>query len=120
MFVNLYIGICHCTTCRKYIYGIPLHVAVKVICLRIGFWILLSKDLIINLFESCSCHCCCCVWMLLCNTQQQQQQQHNNNKIIKKCTEIFYGNTCMTDLSTCSTPNDTIHKVTTYIMLHRM
>ena len=67
-------------------YGIPLHVAVKVVCLRIGLWILLSKDVIINLFEYCSCHCCCCVWMLLCNTQQQQQQQHN--KIIKKCTEF--------------------------------
>ena len=48
----------------------PLHVAVKFICLTIGLWILLSKDLIINLFASCSCHCCCCVI-------------HNNNNIIQ-------------------------------------
>ena len=33
-------------------------------------------------------------------------------KIIKKLTEIWHRNKCMTDLSTCSTPNDTIHKVT--------
>ena len=58
--------------------------------------------------------------MLLSNTQQQQQQQQHNNKIIKKLTEIFSRNKCMTDLSTCSTPNDTLHKVTTYIKLHRM
>ena len=41
---------------------------------------------------------------------------HNNNNmmknIIKKLTEIWHRNKCMTDLSTCSTPNDTIHKVT--------
>ena len=45
--------------------------------------------------------------MLWCNTQQQQ-----HDKIIKKLTEIWHRNKCMTDLSTCSTPNDTIHKVT--------
>ena len=49
--------------------------------------------------------------MLWCNTQQQQQ----HHKIIKKLTEIWYGKKCMTDLSTCSTPNDTIYKVTTDI-----
>ena len=54
--------------------------------------------------------------MLWCNTQQQQQQHNNNNnKIIKKLTEICYRKKCMTDLYTCSTPNDTIHKVTTDI-----
>ena len=83
-------------------------------------WILLRKDLIINLCESCSCHCCCCVihnnniFLLLCNTQQQ------HHTITSKLTEMFYRNTCMTDLSSCSTPNDKIYKVTTYIKLHRM
>ena len=92
----------------------------ELICLTIGLWILLNKDLIINCCESCSCHCSCCVihnnnniYMLWCNTQQQQQQQHD--KIIKKLTEICYRKKCMTDLSTCSTPNETIHKVTTDI-----
>ena len=50
--------------------------------------------------------------MLWCNTQQQQQKQQQHDKIIKKLTEIWHRNKCMTDLSTCSTPNDTIHKVT--------
>ena len=45
--------------------------------------------------------------MLWCNTQQQ-----HHDKIIKKLTEIWHRNTCITDLSNCSTPNDTIHKVT--------
>ena len=86
--------------------------------------ILLSKDFIINLYDSCSCPCCCCVihnnnniFLLLCNTQQQQQQHHT---ITSKLTEMFYRNKCMTDLSSCSTPNDKIYKVTTYIKLHRM
>ena len=56
--------------------------------------------------------------MLWCNTQQQQQQQHH--KTIKKLTEIWHRNKCMTDLSTCSTPNDTIHSDNKYIKLHRM
>ena len=47
--------------------------------------------------------------MLLCNTQQQQQQQHD--KIIKKLTEISHRKKCMTDLFSCSTPNETLHKV---------
>ena len=116
-----------CALVHIYIYiyrsAIPLHVAVKLICFTIGLLILLSKDLIINLYELCSCHCCCCVihnnnnmWLLLSNTQQQQQ----HNTIIKRLTEIFYRNKCMTDLSSCSTPNDHIYKVTTYIKLHRM
>ena len=54
--------------------------------------------------------------MLWCNTQQQQQQQQQqHDKIIKKLREICYRKKCMTDLSTCSTPNETIHKVTTDI-----
>ena len=88
--------------------------------LTIGLWILLNKDLIINFYESCSCHCSCCVihnnnnniYMLWCNTQQQQQQ-HNNK--IKKLKEICYRKKCITDLSTCSTPNETTYKVTTDI-----
>ena len=55
--------------------------------------------------------------LLLCNTQQQQQQ---HNTIIKRLTEIFYRHKCMTNLSSCSTPNDHVYKVTTYIKLHRM
>ena len=106
----------------------PLLVAVKLICFTICLLILLSKDLIINLYESCRCHCCCCVihnnndnnmWLMLSNTQQQQQQQQHDT-IIKKLTEIFYRHKCMTDLSSCSTPNDHVYKVTTYIKLHRM
>ena len=92
----------------------------ELICLTIGLLILLNKDLIINSYESCSCHCSCCVihnnnniYMLLCHAQQQHQQQHN--KIIKKLTDICNRKKCMTDLSTCSTPNETIHKVTTDI-----
>ena len=50
--------------------------------------------------------------MLWCNTQQQQQQ---HDKIIKKLTEICYRKKCMTDMSTCSTPNETTYKVTTDI-----
>ena len=50
--------------------------------------------------------------MLWSNTQQQH---NNNNKIIKKLTDICYRKKCMIDLSTCSTQNDTIHKVTTDI-----
>ena len=55
--------------------------------------------------------------MLWCSTQQQQQQQQHD-EIIK----IWHRNKCMTDLSSCSTPNDTIHKVTIdiYIKLYRM
>ena len=95
----------------------------ELICLTIGLWILLNTDFIINFSEPCSCHCSCCVihnnniYMLWCNTQQQQQQQQqqHHNKIIKKLTEICYRKKCMTDLCTCSTPNDTIHKVTTDI-----
>ena len=49
--------------------------------------------------------------MLWCNTQQQQQQQQHY-KIIKKLTEIFHRKKCMTDLFSCSTPNETLHKVT--------
>ena len=60
------------------------------------------------------------IWMLLCNMQGNNNGIFQQNKIIKKLTEICYRNKCMTDLSTCSTPNDTIHKVTTYIKLHRM
>ena len=54
------------------------------------------------------------IYMLLCNTQQQQQQQQQqqHDKIIKKLTGICHRKKCMTDLSTCSTPNETIHKVT--------
>ena len=48
--------------------------------------------------------------MLWCNTQQQEQQQHD--KIIKKLTEISHRKKCMTDLFSCSTPNETLHKVT--------
>ena len=82
--------------------------------------ILLSKDFIINLYDSCSCPCCCVIhnnniFLLLCNTQQQQ-----HHTITSKLTEMFYRNKCMTDLSSCSTPNDKIYKVTTYIKLHRM
>ena len=47
--------------------------------------------------------------MLWCNTQQQQQQ---HDKIIKKLTEICHRKKCMTDLFSCSTPNETLHKVT--------
>ena len=51
--------------------------------------------------------------MLCCNTQQQQQQQQQqHDKIIKKLTEICHRKKCMTDLSSCSTPNETLHKVT--------
>ena len=46
--------------------------------------------------------------MLWCNTQQQQQHY----KIIKKLTEISHRKKCMTDLFSCSTPNETLHKVT--------
>ena len=55
--------------------------------------------------------------MLWGNTQQQQQQQQQqqHNNIIKKLTEICYSKKCMTDLSTCSTPNNTILEVTTDI-----
>ena len=58
--------------------------------------------------------------MLWCNTQQQQQQQkqqqqQQHDEIIKKLTEICHRKKCMTDLSTCSTPNETIHTVTTDI-----
>ena len=49
--------------------------------------------------------------MLWCNTQQQQQQQQHD-KIIKKLTEICHSKKCMTDLFSCSTPNETLHKVT--------
>ena len=49
--------------------------------------------------------------MLSCNTQQQQQQQQHD-KIIQKLTKICHRKKCMTDLSTCSTPNETTHKVT--------
>ena len=45
--------------------------------------------------------------MLWCNTQQQQQ----HDKIIKKLTEISHRKKCMTDLFSCSTPNETLHKV---------
>ena len=45
--------------------------------------------------------------MLWCNTQQQQ-----HDKIIKKLTEISHRKKCMTDLFSCSTPNETLHKVT--------
>ena len=48
--------------------------------------------------------------MLWCNTQQQQQQQHD--KIMKKLTEISHRKKCMSDLFSCSTPNETLHKVT--------
>ena len=42
----------HITSERpKNIYGIPLHVAVKLICLRIGLWICLSKDNILLLLQ---------------------------------------------------------------------
>ena len=96
----------------------------ELISLTIGLWILLNK-IIINCYESCSCHCSYCVihnnnnnnnniYMFWCNTQQQQQQQQHD-KIIKKLTEICYRKKCMTDLSTCSTPNETTHKVTTNI-----
>ena len=34
-----------------YIYGIPVHVAVKVICLKIGLWIFLSKDNVLLLLQ---------------------------------------------------------------------
>ena len=44
--------------------------------------------------------------MLWYNTQQQ------HDKIIKKLTEISHRKKCMTDLSSCSTPNETLHKVT--------
>ena len=44
--------------------------------------------------------------MLWCNTQQQHY------KIIKKLTEISHRKKCMTDLFSCSTPNETLHKVT--------
>ena len=47
--------------------------------------------------------------MLWCNTQQQQQQHY---KIIKKLPEISHRKKCMTDLFSCSTPNETLHKVT--------
>ena len=47
--------------------------------------------------------------MLWCNTQQQQQQ---HDKIIKKLTEICHRKKCMTGLSSCSTLNETLHKVT--------
>ena len=40
--------------------AISLRVGVKLICCIIGVLILLSKDFIINLYESCSCPCCCC------------------------------------------------------------
>ena len=52
--------------------------------------------------------------MLWCNTQQQQQQQQQQQhfKIIKKLTEISHRKKCMTDLFSCSTPNETLHKVT--------
>ena len=51
--------------------------------------------------------------MLWCNTQQQQQQQQQQHfKIIKKLTEISHRKKCMTDLFSCSTPNETLHKVT--------
>ena len=51
--------------------------------------------------------------MLWCNTQQQQQQQQQqHDKIIKKLTEISHRKKCMTDLFSCSTPNETLHKVT--------
>ena len=46
--------------------------------------------------------------MLLCNTQQQQQQ---HDKIIQKLKKICHRKKCMTDLSTCSTLNETTHKV---------
>ena len=35
----------------KNIYGIPLHVAVKLICLRIGLWIFLSKGNVLLLLQ---------------------------------------------------------------------
>ena len=42
----------HITSKRpKNIYGIPLHVAVKLICLRIGLWICLSKDNVLLLLQ---------------------------------------------------------------------
>ena len=52
--------------------------------------------------------------MLWCNTQQQQQQQQQqqHDKIIKKLTEICHRKKCMTDLFSCLTPNETLHKVT--------
>ena len=34
-----------------YIYGIPVHVAVKLICLTIGLWIFLSKDNVLLLLQ---------------------------------------------------------------------
>ena len=46
--------------------------------------------------------------MLWCNTQQQQHDEKNHKKIDRN----WHRNKCMTNLSTCSTPNDTIHKVT--------
>ena len=49
--------------------------------------------------------------MLWCNTQQQKQQQQHY-KIIKKFTEIFHRKKCMTDLFSCSTANETLHRVT--------
>ena len=49
--------------------------------------------------------------MLWCNIQQQKQQQQHY-KIIKKLTEISHRKKCMTDLFSCSTPNETLHKVT--------
>ena len=42
----------HITSERpKNIYGIPLHVAVKLICLTIGLWICLSKDNVLLLLQ---------------------------------------------------------------------
>ena len=45
-------------------------------CLTIGLLILLSKDVIMNLYEFCSCHCCCVI------TQQQQQQQQQQHVVV--------------------------------------
>ena len=68
--IALHVSVMHILcTIRLFIYiqrsAISLHVGVKFICFIIGLLILLSKDFIINLYESCSCPCCCVI--------------HNNN-----------------------------------------
>ena len=61
--IALHVSVMHILgTIHLFIYiqrsAISLHVGVKLICCIIGVLILLSKDFIINLYESCSCPSC--------------------------------------------------------------
>ena len=79
--IALHVSVMHILgTIHLFIYiqqsAISRHVGVKLISCIIGVLILLSKDFIINLYESCSCPCCCCVI-------HNNNNNNNNNKTLR-------------------------------------